>query len=182
MDLDTRAFFKTGPQGQVRKVGPTYTLCYCAYSQNTVNTVSLELLGNLGKLPTFPAGNPALHNIWWIKHGVLENDCVTCFYFDGIDWHTHRDSQTQHRHANKHFSTPPLDSWSPPSVIVLWNCSISFSHHTKTSHPTPLYRPVCWHCVVLCFESGHMVGCCFLRGLVVVVGSGHICQLPGHLV
>lgn len=35
-------------------------------------------------------------------------------------------------------STLLLSSWFPPPVIVWQSCSISLSHHTKTSHPTPL--------------------------------------------
>lgn len=72
-------------------------------------------------------------------------------------------------------SALPLGSWSPPSVIVLWNCSISLSHHTKTSHPTPL----CLACLLTlcCIVSWTHAMPQLLRGLVMLVGSGRICQL-----
>lgn len=63
---------------------------------------------------------------------------------------------------------------------MLWNCSISHSRRTKTSHPTPLCL-VCL-CLALCcivFRT-HGKPLLLRQLVVVVVGSGHICQLPGH--
>lgn len=158
LHFDTKAFFKTGSQGQVRKAGPTCPVLSCfsgVYSQNTVYTICLE--------PAFPVGNPALHSgidwhlneslmnwVWWIKHGVLKNVCVMCFYFDGIDLHTHRDSHTQHRRTHTFNSTFRF------LVSASCHCAVKLQHQPFTPYkdkssntPIPgLFVGIVLHCVL----------------------------------
>lgn len=68
---------------------------------------------------------------------------LVCFDWLVIQpWHT----ETRHTQSRGEYALLTLPLGSPPSVIMLWNYSISLSQHTKTSHLTP----PCLACLLCC--------------------------------